>query len=93
MSTTYPEKPQPEGADNHVKVSSVSKRVDQLDEGTIVAEPVFNSNGTRLFSKNKRLTGRDIDRLKRWNIRRISIWPQEAIEEFPEQFGDEIKAD
>lgn len=49
------------------------KRVDNLEVGMVVARPVHSEDGSRLIPAEKEITVEDIDRLKQWDVRNVSV--------------------
>ncbi len=59
------------------KVSAVKKRVSRLVPGMKLARSAHSREGTRLFDKDVELTGSDIDKLKKWKVRFVYIYPED----------------
>lgn len=56
-------------------------RVRDLEVGMVVARPVHSEDGSRLVSEGEALAVEDIDRLKQWNVRRVTVTDESAREE------------
>ena len=58
------------------KIEAEKKRVTRLVPGMKLARAAHSREGTRLFDKDVELTGSDIDKLKKWNVRFVYIYPE-----------------
>lgn len=57
------------------EVKAKQVRVKNLAPGMELAKAVHSDGGSRLFEQDVKLTGSDIDRMKKWEVRYVYVKP------------------